>query len=279
VTLLDQIRARLSASSETPGLDAQVLLAAVTGNRRAWALAHPQASLTDEQTAALEAALLRLEGGEPLPYVLGKWEFYGLEFTLSPATLIPRPETELLVEQALGWLRAHPGRRWAADVGTGSGCIAVALAVHIPDLKVLASDLSIEALQLAADNVSRHGVQERIRLIRADLLPPVAQRFDLICANLPYIPSEKLAGLKVSQREPLLALDGGPDGLDLIRRLLKLAPESLAPGGALLMEIEASQGPAAGELARAALPSAAVEVIPDLAGYDRLVKVQDCRSA
>jgi release factor glutamine methyltransferase len=244
VNILDQIQARLSAVSETPGLDAQVLLAAVSGRGRSWALAHPEAHLTDEQTTALEAALLRLEGGEPLPYVLGKWEFYGLDFALSPAALIPRPETELLVEQALGWLRAHPGRRWAADVGTGSGCIAVALAVNIPDLKILASDLSAEALQLAGDNARRHEVWERLSLVQADLLPLAGRSFDLICANLPYIPSRKLKGLKVSAHEPLLALDGGPDGLDLIRRLLDRAPESLAPDGLLLLEIEASQGPA-----------------------------------
>ena len=279
MNILDQIQARLSAVSETPGLDAQVLLAAVSGRRRAWALAHPEARLTVEQTAALEAALLRLEGGEPLPYVLGKWEFYGLEFALSPAVLIPRPETELLVEQALGWLRAHPGRRWAADVGTGSGCIAVALAVNIPDLKILASDLSAEALQLAGDNARRHEVRERLSLVQADLLPPAGRSFDLICANLPYVPSRELMGLKVSAHEPLLSLDGGPDGLDLIRRLLGGAPESLAPGGLLLLEIEASQGPASLELARAAFPSAALEVLPDLAGFDRLVKVQDRRSA
>jgi len=153
--VLDQVRERLQGVSETAFLDAQVLLAHVLGRNRAWVMAHPEATLTLEQRNQLKIALERLIVGEPLPYVLGCWEFYGLEFAVTPAVLIPRPETELLVEQALVWLEQHPGRRLAADVGAGSGCIAVTLARKIPDLEVLASDISLEALRVALIYVVR----------------------------------------------------------------------------------------------------------------------------
>lgn len=285
-TLLATIRARLGPESETASLEAQVLLAHVLGAPRAWVLAHPEARLSSEQTSLLEAYLQRLEGGEPLPYVLGHWEFFGLDFTVTPDVLIPRPETELLVEQALGWLRLHASRRLAADVGTGSGCIAVALAAHIPDLHILASDLSPAALQVASHNAARHAAGDRITFIQTDLLltnwptgstanrTHLANQFDLICANLPYIPTETLAALRVARWEPRIALDGGRDGLDLLRRLVAGAPDQLAPGGLLLLEIEARQGAAAAALARQAFPQAEVQVLPDLSGLDRVIRVQ-----
>ena len=162
--------------------------------------------------------LARLESGQPLPYVLGAWEFYGLTFELTPDVLIPRPETELLVEQALEWLADRPAPLLAADVGTGSGCIAISLAVHAPQLRLLASDLSWPALQVARSNLARHRVEGQISLLQCDLLPPLSLPFDLLVANLPYIPSPVLPGLKLSLSEPPLALDGGLDGLDFIRR-------------------------------------------------------------
>ncbi|RME87431.1 MAG: peptide chain release factor N(5)-glutamine methyltransferase, partial [Anaerolineae bacterium] len=241
-TRLAALTARLNPHSETPALDAQVLLAHVTGKPRAWVLAHPDVPLTPEQERALKAALSRIERGEPLPYVLGHWEFYGLDFLVTPDVLIPRPETELLVEHAIEWLTAHPERRLAADVGTGSGCIAIALAVHVPDLSVIATDISAAALEVARRNARRLDVGERIRFICCDLLPEPSEPLDLLCANLPYIPSATLRDLDVYRREPTLALDGGPDGLDLIRRLLTIAPRYLSPGGLILLEIEASQG-------------------------------------
>ncbi len=281
-SILQQLKARLQPLSETAGLDAQVLLAEVIEKPRAWLLAHPEAQLTPEQVEALEHAVHRLEAGEPLPYVLGRWEFFGLDFRLqSPApsrlsssVLIPRPETELLVERALAWLHQHPHRRAACDVGTGSGCIAITLAVHVADLRIIATDLSPAALQVAQANARRYGVEGRILFVQADLLPPGANRFDLICANLPYIPTEKLRSLPVFTREPALALDGGPDGLRLIRRLVRQTPARLSPGGLLLLEIEASQGVAVTDLARETFPTADIRVHPDLAGLDRMVEVQ-----
>jgi release factor glutamine methyltransferase len=258
-------------------MDAQVLLAHTMNKTRAWILAHPEARPTPEQFNALENAVRRLEQGEPLPYVLGRWEFYALDFHATKEALIPRPETELLVERAISWLRENPNRRLALDVGTGSGAIAVSMAANIPDLQVVATDISLPALQLARHNATKHAVQERLHFISADLLPPVSRPFDLICANLPYIPSQALEDLVVARSEPSVALDGGPDGLALIGRLLaEVAADRvrLAPGGLLLLEIEASQGKPAGDIARRAFPAAHVQVLTDLAGRDRLLAVQ-----
>jgi release factor glutamine methyltransferase len=274
-----QLRQQLAAISETPVLDAQVLLAHVLERPRSWVLAHPEATLSPDQEHHLNKCLTRLEQGEPLPYVLGHWEFYGLDFLVNPAVLIPRPETELLVEQALAWLRATPRRRMAADVGTGSGCIAVSLAVHSPDLCVVASDISRETLKTARKNAARHAVSGRVTCVQSQLVPPANRPFDLICANLPYIPTEKLSGLKVAGWEPRMALDGGPDGLKHIRPLIDSASRSLAPGGMLLVEIEASQGAAACALAKAAFPYGETCLLPDLSGNDRLVKVQNATPA
>ena len=136
--ILIDLQPRLASISDTPVLDSQVLLAHTLGKPRSWVMAHPEARLLPAQSQTLHEMANRLVGGEPLPYVIGHWEFYGLDFKVTPAVLIPRPETELLVEQAIKWLRAHPHRRWAADVGTGSGCLAISLAVNVADLNVVA---------------------------------------------------------------------------------------------------------------------------------------------
>ncbi len=275
---LAELAARFTSLSDTPALEAQVLLAQVLHKPRAWVLAHPEAELSPVQLEDIETSAARRESGEPLPYILGHWEFYALDFLVTPSVLIPRPETELLVACALDWLHRHPTCRRVADVGSGSGCIAITLAKHIPDLQVLATDLSPQALELAQQNAARHAVAERITFIQANLLalPGMipTQPFDLMAANLPYIPTATLLELPVSRYEPRLALDGGEDGLDLIRRLLPQAAAYLSPGGCLLLEIEAGQGDATRALAQAAFPHARVTVVPDLAGHDRLVSVE-----
>src|SRR5512143_2162838 len=153
--VLEATAARLSTVSESPQLDAQVLLAYVLDKPRTWVLAHPDSAPEPEAALKLEPMLRRLEQGEPLPYVLGHQEFFGLDFELTPDVLIPRPETELLVEKALAWLEAAPERRTVADVGTGSGCIAVSLATRLPDLHVLATDISMAALRVARRNAQK----------------------------------------------------------------------------------------------------------------------------
>ena len=271
---LVRLKKSLESTSDTPGLDAQVLLAHILGVGRAWVIGHPEAELDDQQEQALEGALLRLAAGQPLPYVLGEWEFFGLSFVLTPQVLIPRPETELLVELALAWLDENPDRRRAVDVGTGSGCIAITLAVKVSDLQVAVVDCSAEALKVARRNAHRHNVQDQVQLIQTDLIDVLEGPFDLICANLPYIPKSTLKNLAVFRREPTLALDGGLRGLDLIERLLKQSPSRLARGGLLLLEIEASQGAEVHTLACEAFPGAEVQVLADLAGHDRVVRIK-----
>ena len=276
---LEQTAPRLSSVSDTPELDARVLLANILDKSRTWIETHPETILTQPQLAATKKAVARLEAGEPLPYVLGHWEFFGLDFVLTPNVLIPRPETELMVERAIKWLEVTPERRTIADVGTGSGCIAVAIAKHIPDAKITSTDISLPALEVAHQNARKHGLEKHIDFVQCDLLPvhpdtlPTDLQFDLICANLPYIPTQTLQGLPVYGREPSLALDGGIDGLDVVRRLLNIAPKWLAPNGMVLLEIEATQGLSAVSLAYDMFDSAEIHLHQDLAGRDRLVEI------
>jgi release factor glutamine methyltransferase len=270
---LSALRQQLEGISETATLDAQVVMAHVLGRARAWVLAHPEALLDPLLAARLNQAASRLAVGEPLPYVLGHWEFYGLEFEVGPAVLIPRPETELLVETALAWLRNHPAARRIADVGTGSGCIAVALAANVPGLIIYACDHSRGALEVARRNATGHGLTGSMHFFQGDMLSAMQTSLDLICANLPYIPQETLASLSVSAHEPQLALDGGPDGLAAIRRLVTDAPRLLAPGSLCLFEIEAGQGPAVISLAQSAFPGAEIRLSKDLNGQDRLLSI------
>jgi release factor glutamine methyltransferase len=275
-TVLDDLIFRLEKTSDTPGLDAQVVLARVMEKPRSWVAAHPEAPLTRSRVAALAALVARLEKGEPLPYVLGCWEFFSLEFEVTPDVLIPRPETEMLVERAIAWLKQSrvDGRELRVmDVGTGSGCIAISLAVNVADLRVIATDISPQALDVARRNAAKNGVGQRMEFLCCDLFPPEAE-FDLIVANPPYIPTKALHRLPIYGREPTVALDGGMDGLVLIRKLLSQAPDLLAPGGLLLMEIEASEGPAALSLAYDAFSEAEIHLHKDLAGRDRLLEVQ-----
>lgn len=267
-------RQQLTAVSETPLQEAQILLGQVLRQPRSFLLAHPERVLTTAEQVEARALLARRAVGEPLPYVLGHWEFYGLDFVLSPDVLIPRPETELMVAAALEWLCANPQRRRIADVGTGSGCIAVALGVHMAGIGVLAVDKSLPAMRIARKNIHRHGVDGRVLLAQMDLLSAVGSQFDLVCANLPYIPSGTVDGLAVARHEPRLALDGGADGLHLVERLLDDARRVTAPGGLLLLEIEAGQGESAPQRAHDRLPGAAIDLLRDLAGLPRLLRIQ-----
>lgn len=260
-------------------LDAQILLAHVIGRRRTWLLSHLDAPLTPAEVDAANQAFSRLEAGEPLPYILGHWEFFGMDFNITPDVLIPRPETELLVEKAIRWLDLSPERRTIADVGTGSGIIATAIAMNIPDARILATDISFAALKIAKHNAEKFNVHQRIDFLRCDLLPehvdplPTERHFDLICANLPYIPSQTLSGLPVFGREPTLALDGGEDGLDLVRRLLRLSVNWLAPKGSILLEIEATQGILALNTACDIFSETSIQLHKDLTGRDRLLEI------
>jgi release factor glutamine methyltransferase len=265
---------RLQGLTETPGLDAKVLLADITGKSKSHILAHPEDRLKVAETGVLTAALNELENGIPLPYVLGEWEFFGLPYKLTQNVLIPRPETELLVENALEWLKAHPDRRRVAEVGIGSGCISIALAVNYPRVEITAIDISPKAIKVAEVNANLHKVNERITFLENNLLSNLSDPYDLILANLPYVPSKTLRNLPVYLKEPTLALDGGADGLDLIRRLLSQAPPLLKSGGLMLLEIEAGQGRKSKKLAQKAFPKAKIIVKRDLAGHHRLAVIE-----
>jgi release factor glutamine methyltransferase len=275
-SLLEGITKRIEPVSDSAFLDAQVLLGRLINRPRTWVAAHGDFDLSPEQIDTLDKMVTRLVNGEPLPYVLGQWEFFGLEFLITPDVLIPRPETELLVEKAIAWLKAHPSKRRAIDVGTGSSCIAVALAVNIPDLIVTATDLSSATLKVARQNGERFRVADRIHYIECDLLPGNLQpsTFNLIVSNPPYIPTSTLKGLPVYGKEPSLALDGGADGMQIIRRLLALAPGALDREALILFEIEATLGRAALQLSGKSFPSAKITLEKDLSGLDRLIAIE-----
>ena len=269
---LESARRSLQQKSTSPTLDAQVLLAAALGRSRAWLLAHPEIELSEPQARSYVESLEQVLAGTALPHVLGEWEFYGRRFRLSPAVLIPRPETELVVERALELAEAVDNSPSVLDVGTGCGCLAITLAMELPAARVVASDVSREPLRIARLNAQEHGVTSRIRLVQADLLDGLLGRFDIVCANLPYVRTPDLEGLL--GREPRLALDGGADGLLLIRRLIKDLPRCLRPGGGAVLEIDPGQAEQVLQLAQASLPGSTVEVFQDLAGWDRVVVVR-----
>lgn len=268
-------------NSEAGSLEAQTLLGSLLRRPRSWILAHPEAGFPQDLFIKYLALIRRAAEGEPLAYLTGFQEFFGLSFAVTPDALIPRPETELLVETALGWLserrqrmphQPHPIR--AVDLGTGCGCIAAALAVRVPGLRVIATDISFRALALAARNLAALGVAGRVRLLQADLLASLRGPIDLLCANLPYIPAAALDALPVTRYEPRIALDGGPDGLRLIARAIGQSTALLAAGGLALFEIEAEQGEPARDLAERFFHKAAITVIKDAAGNDRLLRIQ-----
>ncbi len=272
--------AELAPITDAARLEAEVLLSHVLDISRTALLTHPERILTPDQLANYQTLIRRRASCYPLPYLTGRVEFYNLEFEITPEVLIPRPETETLVDLALAHCSSstHSSSTHSliADVGTGSGCIAVSLAVHLPRATIYAIEISPVALAVARRNVERHGVAARVRLVVGDVLTPRPGLVDLIVSNPPYIPTGDCGSLPASVRdyEPRLALDGGPDGLVTIRRLLAQAPAVLRPGGALLIEIGADQGEAASHLARTLFPRAAVRVHPDLAGRDRVLEVQ-----
>lgn len=274
--LLAQAQVKLDPISETPSLDGQLLLMNVLGRPRAWLLAHPELELTDGQSAQFQAELDRYLEGEALPYVLGWWEFYGRQFHISPDVLIPRPETEHLVETALTSLAARQGARRIVEIGTGSGCVVVSLAAEFPERTFVASDISFPALLVAKKNSEYYGLREGINLIQSDLLHGLRGPFDLLLANLPYIASDQLASLQVARREPRAALDGGEGGLEPLARLVNDLPGRLKPGGELMFELDPGQMEEAEALLRSVIQVVHAERVRDLGGRERVLH---CRIA
>lgn len=235
--------ARLRESDiPTAVLDADLLLAHVIGGRKEDVYAHPDLPLSDWAAQTYRDVVERRARGEPVAYLRGVKEFYGLQFVVDPRVLIPRPETELIVQEVVRWGATRAGAT-ICDVGTGSGAIAVCVAMELPRSRVIAIDASEEALALARENALRHDVLERITFLQGDLLEPLGEPVDAVVANLPYVPSPRLDNPERNSLayEPRAALDGGPDGLDVIRRAIAMLPARLAKRGATFFECDPTQ--------------------------------------
>ena len=279
-----------AAGSESPRLDVELLLGHVLGVGRATLLAEGNSRVSADQEAAYRHLIEQRARGIPVAYLRGLKEFHGLALSVDERALIPRPETELLVELALGLIArrltdapreagARPVLVW--DVGTGSGAIAVAVAVecrrrgYLPDVALRATDVSPDGVTLATENAVVHGVADAISFATADLTDlPDTDPADLVLANLPYIPTDVVPTLPIAASfEPRLALDGGADGLEVIRRLLTQLPEALAANGMALVEIGADQHEALGEAVAGALPGWLLTIHDDLAGRPRVAQI------
>lgn len=318
--LRDTVSRLNQAHIDSPVTTARAVLSLVLGQRREWLVAHDDTLLDDPTLAKAEGLWGRVLAHEPLAYILGHREFYDLDLKVDARVLIPRPETEMLVDLALSTLTPPPtlprsnrggsqisspaqqqemdggvhapspardergrvgeGAGWTTidliDVGTGSGAVAIAVSAHAPEARVIATDISPDALEVACENARTYGVGEHIRFIQSDLLAAVDARAHVITANLPYVTVEEIEALppEIQSHEPRVALDGGPDGLALVRRLLTQLDAHLIPGGSAFFEIGSSQGQAALDAARAALPGWRVELGKDLAKLDRVLQVQ-----
>lgn len=241
---LQAARDRLATASQNPRRDAEVLLAHVLGADQTALLTHPERVLTAAESAQYEEFLVRRTASEPMQYITGVQEFYGLPFAVSPHVLIPRPETELLVEAVLKRVNPQSQAR-ILDVGTGSGAIAVSLAYALPRAQVTAIDLSPAALEVARSNAETHGVSERITWVQSDLLAAVTSlQFDVVVSNPPYIADREVLEPQVANYEPHTALYAGPTGLEAYVRLIPQARKVLKPNGWLLLEIGFGQSSA-----------------------------------
>ncbi|MBN1689614.1 MAG: peptide chain release factor N(5)-glutamine methyltransferase [Dehalococcoidia bacterium] len=261
------------------GDEAMALLCHALRLNKAAMLSQLERTLTGSELTLLEGMTERRLRREPAAYITGEKEFYGLSLFVDPRVLIPRPETETLVEAAIEFQRSRAlrnrRRMLAADVGTGCGAIAIALAANIPEAHLYAVDISPAALEVAVINVHCHGLGKRITLVQGNLLEQINQKMDLIVANLPYIRSVELAGLQpeIYLHEPILALDGGDRGTEIIETMLSQALNKMASDSALLLEIGAGQEERLGQIIRDILPGSDVALVKDLAGINRCMRI------
>jgi release factor glutamine methyltransferase len=265
---------RLATCSSSPRLDSEVLLAHTLGLARSALLAHLSDDLPPLPLHRYELAIERRSQGEPVAYITGHKEFYGLDLRITPDVLVPRPETEHVVDACLGAMPTGEISQ-LADIGTGSGAILVAVGTQRPQVTLFGTDISSSAIEVARANCEQHGLGPRTQLYVGDLLEPlVGYSFDVIAANLPYVPPGE-ADPEVATWEPEIAVfGGGEDGTGVIREFLKQAPAFLRPGGRVVIEIAHSQGEVVSTLARLAFPKASIQLRQDLAGYDRIVVIQ-----
>ena len=271
--VLDQARQIFVAKRiEDALLEGEILLRHTLKTDRAGLYSGLDRELGADQKDVFWDLVQRRVSGEPTAYITGHREFYGLDFYIDHRVLIPRPETELLVEKALELAQTRTMAA-VADIGTGCGAIAISLARHLPRLKIYASDVSADALEVARINCQKHGVVDRIQLRHGDMLEPLTEPIDLIVANLPYVTGEEISRSVLADFEPLIALDGGADGLDKIKQLCEQATDKLSHDGGMLLEIGLGQSRPVVSLIHRHFPSASVEVIPDLQGIERVISL------
>ena len=259
--------------SDSARLDAEVLLAHVLGLRRLDLYLKFDRPLSEAELVKYRSLTAKRAKGEPVAYLVGHKEFMGLDFTVTPAVLVPNPDSEVLVQRAVEIAREAGRPVRMADVGTGSGCIAVAVAHYASNVEVVASDTSEDALEIAARNVAAHGLGDRVQLVCGDLMAPLEGSFDLVCANLPYLPNDLAAGSRLPAEvvaQPARALYAGPDGSALVTRLLDEAPARLNPGGRVLAELDPSILSIVVDASRQRLNGHRVH--RDLAGHERVIE-------
>ena len=270
---LGRARGILAANNvEDASLECELLLGHALGINRTQLYLSIDHELTLEQEETFWYLIERYLSKEPIAYIIGHREFYGLDFHVGPGVLIPRPESELLVEKAFR-LAQNYTLSTIADIGTGCGAIAISLALNLPQTEIYATDISALALKVAQVNCEKHGVEDSICLLQGDMLDPVPETVDLIIANLPYIKESKLSTLYPANFEPQLALNGGSDGLEKIYCLCRQVSGRLRPGGRLLLEIGQGQRMAVTTFLHDLFHSAKIEVAADLGGIDRVVSV------
>ncbi len=273
---LRRARETLAAHNiEEAPLEAEVLLRHTLKIGRVQLYTEFQRQLSPRDEQIFQALVERRLNHEPSAYITGQRQFYGLDFIVDPGVLIPRPESELLVEKAIEWAQVRPSVT-IADIGTGSGAIAVSLALSLPQARIYATDISAAALKVARLNCQQHGVVDRVHLFAGDMLEPLPGPVDLIIANLPYVREAEIYQ-DTLKFEPSLALNGGPDGLDKIRQLCLQAGDKLLPGGCLLLEIGQGQSDAVIAFLLGLFPSAQIEVSRDLAGIERMISMTGIR--
>ena len=269
VEALSQSRTTLSRNAiEDASLEAELLLRHALKINRTQLYLDFEEELSPRDEIAYEKLIERRLKGEPAAYIIGHREFYGRDFQVNHHTLIPRPESELLVETALE-LAQERNLYAIADIGTGGGAIAISLALELPGAKIYATDISPAALEVAHTNCQRHGVADRVTLLQGDMLEPLTEPVDLIVANLPYVRESELA----STFEPTIALDGGADGTEMIARLCRQAKDKLSEGGVMLLEIGQGQSEQITKLLHHLFPNGVTEVFPDLGGIERVVSL------
>jgi release factor glutamine methyltransferase len=264
---------RAGLSHEAAAIDAEVLARETLGWDRARYLAERAGPAPERFARRYSSAIERRAGFEPVAYIVGHREFWGLDFEVTPAVLIPRPESELIVEEAISRLQAC-GAPAIADIGTGSGCLAVSLAHEMSDARVVGTDVAAGALAVAARNAMRHGVRDRVRFVRASLLDGLTGPFDAIVANPPYVRAVDRPRLArdIVDHEPSLAIFGrGDDGMDELRAIVRQAPSRLRAGGWLLMEFGERQAAPLREMAAAERELEVVEILRDLQGHERTI--------